>query len=188
MNPQRGTVDTLTGKQRIFKDDYLIHFNATRAATTAGYSNPDKSGPRLLKNPKIQAAIEEALNDLVMTRNEVLRILSSQARAEHTHYYKVDSPEELASNPREDGDPGRIYLAPGIYCDVAAMIADGKQHLIKEIGTNQHGPYIRFVDQQTAVIWTGKHHKLFTEIIQPGRDPELDEALDAINQKTKLDL
>lgn len=171
--------------QRLFVEHYLISFNATDAATKAGYSNPDKAGSRLLKNQKVAAAVEEALSKLVMTRNETLRILSSQARAEYTKYFKVATLTEVGD---EDNQPGRIYLTGLIYFDFADCAADGKQYLIKEIGENQNGPYIRFTDQQTAVIWTGKHHKLFTDIVQSDRDIELDDALDALNEQAAIDL
>jgi phage terminase small subunit len=186
--PERSTVDTLTGKQRPFVERYLTHFNATRAAREAGYSNPDKAGPRNLKVPKIAEAVETALAEVVMSRNEVLRLLSSQARAEHMNYLKVAT---LATfdDAEEDRHPGRIYITNSLYYDIAAMIADGKQHLIKTIRTIKDStPTLDFPDSQTALIWLGKHYKLFTDIVQSDRDAELDDALDAISQNAKIDL
>ena len=71
---------------------------------------------------------------------------------------------------------------------MAQILDEGKGYLLKDIGENQHGPQVKFPDQQTAVIWLGKHYKLFTDIVQTDRNAELDAALDAINQTTEIDL
>lgn len=51
----------LTSKQARFVDEYLIDLNATQAAIRSGYSatNADVTGPRLLGNVGIAAAIAE---------------------------------------------------------------------------------------------------------------------------------
>ena len=53
----------MTAKQQAFIREYLIDFNATAAAKRAGYSprTADRSGPRLLGNVGIQAALTEAI-------------------------------------------------------------------------------------------------------------------------------
>lgn len=51
----------LSPKQSKFANEYLIDLNATQAALRAGYSKPNKQGPRLLVNVGIQAAITEAM-------------------------------------------------------------------------------------------------------------------------------
>ncbi len=53
----------MTAKQQAFIQEYLIDFNATAAAKRAGYSprTADRSGPRLLGNVGIQAALTEAI-------------------------------------------------------------------------------------------------------------------------------
>lgn len=52
----------LTAKQECFVAEYLIDLCATKAAIRAGYSKrtADQQGSRLLKNPKVAAAIVEA--------------------------------------------------------------------------------------------------------------------------------
>jgi len=51
----------LKGRQKRFVKHYLIEPNATKAAISAGYSEngAEVTGCRLLKNPKVKAAIEE---------------------------------------------------------------------------------------------------------------------------------
>ncbi|HEX4386045.1 MAG TPA: terminase small subunit [Myxococcales bacterium] len=54
---------TLTAKQAVFVAEYLVDFNATAAATRAGYSAKTamQQGSRLLKVPKIREAVQAAL-------------------------------------------------------------------------------------------------------------------------------
>jgi len=51
---------TISAKQQRFADEYLVDLNATQAAIRAGYAtrNADVTGPRLLGNVGIAAAIE----------------------------------------------------------------------------------------------------------------------------------
>jgi phage terminase small subunit len=71
----------LSEKQQLFVNEYLIDFNATKAAIRAGYSEKTaySQGPRLLDNVEIQKAIEEArektIAKLQITREDVLRDL-----------------------------------------------------------------------------------------------------------------
>ena len=59
-----GMADKLTPKQRTFVNEYLTDLNATRAVLRAGYKMTEGAaavqGSQLLRNPKIQEAIQEA--------------------------------------------------------------------------------------------------------------------------------
>ena len=48
----------LTPKQKLFWQHYQRHWNATRAAEAAGYSWPNKAGPRVSHSPKLKPLIE----------------------------------------------------------------------------------------------------------------------------------
>lgn len=63
---------TLTTKQRLFVDEYIIDFNASQAALRAGYSEKTaySIGFENLKKPEIETAIDEAIAD----RRKRLRI------------------------------------------------------------------------------------------------------------------
>lgn len=58
--------DKLTDKQRIFCIEYLKHWNATKAAIAAGYSEKSAEviGFENLRKPKIAKFIEEAQKDI----------------------------------------------------------------------------------------------------------------------------
>lgn len=55
----------MTDKQQLFVREYLIDFNATRAAIKAGYSKRTaySIGQRLLKNVEIKQALDMAMNE-----------------------------------------------------------------------------------------------------------------------------
>ena len=59
--------DKLTPKQRTFVNEYIVDLNATQAVLRAGYKmTPGAAavqGSQLLRNPKIQTAIQEAQED-----------------------------------------------------------------------------------------------------------------------------
>jgi phage terminase small subunit len=57
---------TLTPKQKIFCEEYIVDWNATRAAKVAGYSEKTaySIGSENLSKPEIQAYIEEIQKDL----------------------------------------------------------------------------------------------------------------------------
>ena len=50
--------DALTDRQRFFVAEYIVDFNATRAARAAGYKQPQNECVRLLNNTKIAQAVE----------------------------------------------------------------------------------------------------------------------------------
>ena len=137
----------LTQLQENFVNEYLIDFNATRAAQRAGYEGNDVTlasvGYENLRKPQIAETISQRLQEKAMGPDEVLMRLAEQARNEQGRYIT------------EDGT-----------VNVPALIADGKGHLIKGIKETQHGRNIEFYDAQAALVHIGKHHKLFTDNVE----------------------
>lgn len=82
---------TLTAKQQLFVDDYLIHFNATRAAKTAGYSEKTaySQGQRLLKNVEISTLINARLKESRMDSDQVMKIMGDIAQSSLNDYFKI---------------------------------------------------------------------------------------------------
>lgn len=71
-------IDELTLKQRAFVNHLCLNgFNATKAANEAGYSKKSAyaEGSRLLKNVKIQEAIDENLRAAGITKEKIQREL-----------------------------------------------------------------------------------------------------------------
>lgn len=136
-----GTINTLTVQQRTFLIHYLAGETKTEAARIAGYSNPDKQGSRLSKEPKIIAAIDEYMATLEMSERELIRRMSQQARNIQANYIMPD---------------GRV--------DLARIIADGNQHLIKGTRYDAKGNLlVEFVPAFESQVQIGKYRKLWTD-------------------------
>jgi phage terminase small subunit len=150
----------LRDKQAAFVNEYLIDFNATRAAERAGYTGSDATlasvGWENLRKPEIAEAIKKRLNEAAMTADEVLMRLAAQGRA----------------------DMGR-WLTDDGELDIAAMKRDRATHLIHKIRrtersgeTNSGGNWnqvtteIELHPAQSALVTLGKHHKLWTEQVE----------------------
>ena len=73
---------SLNNKQRAFVEHYLAHWNASKAAHLAGYSEKTAyaQGSRLLKDAEVQGAITERLKDLQAGADEVLTRLTAHSR------------------------------------------------------------------------------------------------------------
>ncbi|GAF84172.1 unnamed protein product [marine sediment metagenome] len=142
----------MTNKQRLFVEYYLQCWNATKAAERAGYRVPKQEGSRLLSYDAIKEKIAERLAEIAMDADEVLARLADQARGE-----------------------GTKYLTVGGSVDLARIIADDKQHLVKKVKrrtiTDKNGNIIEyqeveFHDTQNALVQLGRHHKLFTDRVE----------------------
>lgn len=143
-----GVVSKLSPQQRLFVIEYLLHGNATRAAETAGYAHPDKQGPRLRHNERIQAAIDEYFHAQEMSAVEVVARLSEQAKAGYGRYLSWDATRNE------------------VVCDLERLLADGLGHLIKRLGFERTGAdsarqIVEFYDAHTALVDVGRYHGLF---------------------------
>ena len=89
----------MSPKQKSFINEYLIDFNATRAAQRAGYKGDDNTlavtGHDLLRNPKIEPVISRRISERAMTADEVLMRLGEHARNEHGEYISPDGTVDL---------------------------------------------------------------------------------------------
>ncbi len=165
-------VKALTDKEVAFCREYVIDWNATRAAIDSGYSkrSAKEIGYENLTKPHIKASIESLLKEKVMDRDEVLARLADHARGSHYHFIRVDA----------DGF---------IYFDFSDPEAQKHLHLIKKIKTKRnrliHGKgedaqewegewvEVELHDPQKALELIGKHYSLFVdrddkgEVIQP---------------------
>ncbi|WP_268231784.1 terminase small subunit [Sphingobacterium sp. UT-1RO-CII-1] len=92
----------LTAKQQLFLDDYLIHFNATRAAKNAGYSEKTaySQGQRLLKHVEISSHIEARLKESRMNSDEVMKMMKDIAGSNMNEYMTVVQRERRKFVPK----------------------------------------------------------------------------------------
>lgn len=84
----------MTYRQRLFVAAYLdpkrANGNATKAACMAGYSCPEKAGPKALGYPAIRAAIDAKLDHVALTVDESLARVGEIAAADIGDFIDVD--------------------------------------------------------------------------------------------------
>jgi len=156
----------LNKKQVAFVEFYLTHWNATKAAILAGYSERSARsiGSENLTKPDIQAAIQERLAELKMGADEVLTRLSDQARGSVAVFIDISEPDAESKTPETMDEAHAIYS--GWRLNLAAAKKADKLHLIKKLKSGQWGPEIELHDPQAALALLGKHHKLFTDQVE----------------------
>lgn len=160
-------VSGLSAQQRRFLVRYLLHSNATRAAEEAGYAHPNKQGPRLLKNAKIRAAIDEYFHAQEMSAQEVVARLSNQARGSLGDFIRF--PENEHGEDIWGLDP---------YLDLRKAQRANKLDLIKKfkqkrttridkdgVETQDEYTEVELYDAQSALVQVGRYHRLFTDNI-----------------------
>jgi hypothetical protein len=136
----------LTNKRRVFIEEYLKCWNATEAARLAGYKNPNKMGPRLVKVGIVQDSIQRRLDEKAMGANEVIARLGDHARGSMEFFI----------------DPG----VPGGMLDLEKAARLGLLHLIKSVSWTRQGVKIELYDAQSALVHLGRHHGVFTDRVE----------------------
>lgn len=106
----------LTPKERRFVLEYLVDFNATKAAIRAGYSQRTarQIGSENLSKPDIYNAISEAsdemLKEAAVTPGRLIREYSRIAFADLTDLVQWDSEGSVTWTPSEDLEPEQRAL------------------------------------------------------------------------------
>jgi phage terminase small subunit len=155
---------TLTKKQKVFADEYLIDLNATQAAIRAGYSKKTAEwiGPQLLGKTHVAEAISERMKDrekrTEITQDAVLRELAKIGFANMMDY--------MICQP--GGDP---------FLDFSKLTRDQAAALIEVIvedyvdGRGEDSRQVRRVkfklaDKKGALVDIGKHLGMFTNKVE----------------------
>jgi phage terminase small subunit len=138
------SIQKLTDKQKVFIEAYLRCLNATQAAREAGYSETSlrQIAHETLSKHYIRAEIDRRLAEQTMPATETLTRLALQARNEASAYLDED---------------GRV--------DIAALVNDGLQHLVKKIKFGKSGDWVEveFYDAQSALQLIGRTQGLFVD-------------------------
>jgi phage terminase small subunit len=147
----------LTGKRRVFVDEYLRTRNASEAARIAGYAKPGQEGYRLLKIAEIAQELSERAEERAMSADEVLDRLAEHARGDISDFVTFV-------------DGVRVPIL-----DLSRAERAGKLHLVKKLKyTNDGGVEFELYDAQAALVQLGKVHRLFidrNELSGPDGDP-----------------
>ena len=141
----------LTYQQRLFVEFYRHQESKSPgdAARRAGYRYPEKQGPRLVKQPAIQAAIDAGEATAAMASSEVLARVSEVASADLLDFWDITESGEATVN-------------------LASVNRLGLGHLIKKVRTRKDGrPDIELEPKLPALIRLGEHYKLWKGDAQP---------------------
>lgn len=140
-------------KQQAFVEAYLRHFNASRAAIEAGYSEKTaySQGHRLLKKAEIRAAIESRIATAAMSADEVLTRLSDMARADIGDFLDLDI-ERLKRHPQS-------RLLKRVKRTIKTRTVGEVEETTEVIELELHDP-------QAALVQLGRHHRLWIDRVQ----------------------
>ena len=150
---------TLTPKQQLFVQEYLVDLNATQAAIRAGYSpvSTRVRGHRMITNDNIKKNIQEAMDQ----RSERTRIASDRVLEEMSRIAFANAADYLGRDA--DGHP--CVDLSNLTPDQAAALKEIK---IENIG---EGRKIQFKlgDKLTALVAMSRHLERATARIERER-------------------
>lgn len=140
---------TLTAKERAFVNYYVSCLSARKALLLAGYSEGQAAqSTKFLKRPHITEAVEVAMRESQMSKDELLSRLS-----------------DLARNKAQE------YLLPDGTYDLDAMRRDGVTWLLRGVRKNQSGSVIvTTADPAPYLLALAKAHG----VLQPNDDEDAD--------------
>ena len=152
----------LSNKQRMFIEEYLISFNATKAAIDAGYSENTACsiGSENLRKPHIAEAIEKRIAERAMTADEVLQRLADMARGDMGNFLDVTSIGIFTLDLDKAKELGLLHLVKKVK-DRSVMSVDKSG-----METETHTFEVELYDAQSALVHLGRHHKLFTDKVE----------------------
>ena len=142
----------MTGKQKLFCEEYLIDLNATQAAIRAGYSahTANEQGNRLLSNVSVRTRIDEALAERSKrTGINQDRVIRELARVAFVNALDVINFKEAT-------------IKDNASADDTAAIASIKVKTILGEGVERE---IKLADKLKALELLGKHLGMFTDNI-----------------------
>ena len=149
----RKGVSTLTKKQKLFVEEYLIDMNETQAAIRAGYSTEtaQQMGSENLSKPVIKNAIDKAIAD----------------RSRRTGINQDRVIQEIAKmaflNPVDVIDMDEATIKGEANRDDTACIASVKVKVMPGEGGNITEREVKTYDKLKALELLGKHLGMFTD-------------------------
>lgn len=168
----------LTARQRRFVDEYLVDFNATRAAIRAGYAERSARsiGSENLTKPNIKAEIARRCDDII-SKTEIVGRLAQHARTSMDDFFFIGEEERTVIKRRilvsveKKGSSKEIVLEeveekamrPATYLSLVKAEQRGVMHLIKKYSVGPKGESIELYDAQGALITLGKYHAMWVD-------------------------
>lgn len=160
----------LTEKQKRFVEEYLIDLNATQAYKRAGYSasNDNVAGVeafKLLKNPKITDAIQQAKNKrserTEVTQDRVLKELAKVGFADIKDYLSFGT--QLTTVGFNDKGERIVDYAHVVSLKESDQV-DGA--IISEVSLKDGTLKFKLHDKMKALEGLGRHLGMFTDKVE----------------------
>jgi len=162
----------LTARQANFVNEYLIWFNATKAAKLAGYTGNNNTlavtGYELLRNPKISEAISRRLSESAMSADEVLMRQAEIARSDIGEFLEQteDGEVSIRLTDAKTKAPKRTHL-------IKRITQRKVVRTMKDMTETETTLTLELHDAQAAQVQLGKHHKLWTDRIEEKAEVEI---------------
>jgi len=173
---RHGCGGELSERHALFVKHYLIDLNATQAAIRAGYTakHADVTGPQLMGNPRISAAINKAKYELEakleISAERTLQEIARVAYANYDDYVTHDNGDvtfDLSKCDRTQMAAVQEYTV-----DHTGGTGDGKREMILRTRGRLH-------DKTRALEMLAKYHPLYTDKLEITASDEVLEALAA---------
>lgn len=153
----------LTPKEQVFVREFLVDGNATRAATTAGYSRATASvtGSKLLRKAKVATELAnlrgKLLTKLEISAEKVLQGLAELAFFDPRKMFNADG----SMKPITEMDDATVHALTGM--DVEKLFKHFGKGQAEEVGTITK---VRLADRGLNLERLGRHFKLFTDKLE----------------------
>lgn len=166
----------LTPKQKIFADEYLIDFNATRAYKVAypKVKTDDTAavnGSRMLRNAKVAEYIQERMKErekrTEITQDWVLEELRKIASANGTDFSQVVREPVIRNNSYVvDPDTGQVRTRDVVRITPTAELPEEKRAAISAIKETKFGISVDTYDKVRALALLGRHLGIFKDKVE----------------------
>lgn len=182
----------LTPKQQLFVDEYIIDFNATRAAKAAGYleDNAKQMGYENLTKPYIEKAVDQAIADrrkrLRIDADTVLWKWWQIANADYNELSSVrrvacgfchgcnvvlnDKEDGPAIDPRKEPDPDCEVCkgegSPFVYIADTSKLSPEAKMLYQGAKETKFGIEVMTADRMKALDNVARHLGMFTDKVE----------------------
>ena len=168
------TLPEPTGKRRRFADEYLIDLNATRAYRAAGYkASTDNTagveGSKLLRDPKVGAYVKArtkaAVEKAGITADRALQELGRLATSDIRKLFDKDG--KLLPVHLLPDDVAAAISSVEVVTNVLPGVVVGADGIVNpEAAPVEHVHKIKFWNKNDALNSVGRHHKLFTDVVE----------------------
>lgn len=165
----------LTEKQKVFVNEYLVDFNATRAYKKA-YPSCKKdetarvNGSKLLTNTNVKEYIDKRIKDreirTEITQDKVLQELAAIAFSNGSDFAKVIEEPIMVDGQKVLDDDGNPKTYKRVDIIKTSELAKDKKKAISGIKETKFGISVESADKVKALELLGKHLGMFKDKIE----------------------